>query len=128
MDQSGGNAEAAAAASTTSGSLLDEYQFNECQRELLKAIKEVRNMPESFANLDEEELIWAVAVETIDLPESPTASDKRFYLRKIEKRIRQLDEAERRFHWFSAEWTKPLMRKLITNWSCGTYLPVVVER
>ena len=49
----------------------------------------------------------------------PSISDMKFYMREVETRARKLHEAERVYKWFSLEWTKPLMRRLIMNWFCG---------
>ena len=33
--------------------------------------------------------------------------------------VRKLEDNERLYRWWSAEWTKPLIRRFILNWFCG---------
>ena len=99
--------------------LFNKYKLSEEQRRIFHLMKGLRNMPTSFADVDHEQLIWAVAVGTIDMPFSPTPSDIRFYERTVEERVRRMDQAETRFGWFTSKWTKCLMKRLIVNWFCG---------
>lgn len=103
---------------TSLSALFEEYQLSEEQQRLFDATKDLRNMPDYFTHLDDEELIWAVAVETIGM-DKPTSSDLKFYGRKIEERLRRLGSAESQYGWFSLKWTKPLMKRLIRQWFCG---------
>lgn len=98
--------------------LLDKYQLSEEQQRLFHAMKNLRNMP-SIPSLSDEDILWAVAVGTVDMPESPTVSDIKFYERIVEERVRKYEEAESRYGWFSNQWTKATMKRLIRNWYCG---------
>ena len=84
-------------------------------------MKKLKNLPSSLTTLPDEQLVWAIAVATIDMPSSDTctASDIRFYERSVEARVRKLAQAESRYGWFSLRWTKPLMKRLVTQWFCG---------
>jgi len=100
-------------------SVLDDYKLSNEQVRIFHVMKGLRNMPTSLDNLADEEIVWAVAVGTIDLPENPSNSDKCFYEKAVEERVRRLDRAETRFGWFSLQYTKPIMRRLLANWFCG---------
>lgn len=106
---------------TTKASLSDlfkEYQLSEEQQKICTYMK--KRLSNTGTELDDdEEIIWAVAVETIDMKPAPTPSDMRFYERRIEERLRRLDSAESQYGWFSIQWTKPTMKRLIQQWFCG---------
>lgn len=109
---------ASSSSSSSLSTLFQEYQLSEEQRRICNAMKKrLRNKGTELD--DDEEIIWAVAVETIDMVEDPTASDLKFYERKIEERLLRLDSAESEYGWFSLTWTKPVMRRLIQQWFCG---------
>ncbi|CAE7500686.1 unnamed protein product, partial [Symbiodinium pilosum] len=101
--------------------LFDRYAVSEEQQDLFFKMRKLTNMPAMFhTHADDEQMLWAVLVGSAELPENPTTSDRTFVARKIEERLRNLEESERRFKWFSAQWTKPMMRQLIRNWFCGS--------
>ena len=101
--------------------LFEKYGASEEQQSLFFKMQKLTNMPDVFhRHASHEQILWAVLVGSAELPEKPTASDVSFCARKIEERLRNLDEAEKRFKWFSAEWTKPLMQQMIRNWFCGS--------
>eukprot|EP00933_Yihiella_yeosuensis_P051188 TRINITY_DN49058_c0_g1_i1.p1 TRINITY_DN49058_c0_g1~~TRINITY_DN49058_c0_g1_i1.p1 ORF type:complete len:328 (-),score=73.65 TRINITY_DN49058_c0_g1_i1:250-1188(-) len=107
--------------------LFDRYGATEEQQRLFFKMKKLTNMPAIFhTHVNDEQMLWAVLVGSAELSENPTASDINFCERKIEERLRNLEEAELRFKWFSAQWTKALMRQLIRNWFCG-YLVICPE-
>jgi hypothetical protein len=98
--------------------LLDQYQLSEEQQRLFHAMKNLRNKP-SIPGLSNEDILWAVAVGTLDMPESPTKSDVKFYERIVEERVRKYEQAESTYGWFSGRWTKATMKRLIRQWFCG---------
>ena len=98
--------------------LLDDYNLTDEQRRIFHAMKKLRNMPD-IPGLTDEDILWAVAVGTVGMPSNPTASDLKFHERIIEERVRKYEEAERRYGWFSLQWTKPIMKRLLFNWFCG---------
>ena len=101
--------------------LFERYAASEEQQNLFFKMKKLTNMPALFhTHVDDEQILWAVLVGSVELSTNPTASDLNFCARKIEERLRNLEEAEHRFKWFSGQWTKPLMRQLIRNWCCGS--------
>lgn len=95
--------------------LLDKYQFSQQRRQIFHAIKAKKNLP----TVEAQEMVWAVAVATVDIPDDPTSSDMRYYERIAEERIRKLEEAEKRYGWYSHQWTRGTMKRLINNWFCG---------
>lgn len=99
--------------------LFERYHLSEFQTQAFHNVKKVANMPSFMENIDDEELIWAVAVATFDMPSSPNDRDIKFYEKAVEARVRKLEEAETRYGWFSLKWTDKPMRQLITNWFCG---------
>lgn len=98
--------------------LFDKYELSEEQQRLFHAMKNLRNMP-AIPGLTDEHILWAVTVGTVGMPESPTSSDVKFYQRIVEERVRKYEEAESRYGWFSRQWTKDTMKRLITQWFCG---------
>lgn len=102
--------------------LFEEYQFSKVQQDIFHAMRDLRNMPSSFSSLSDEELLWNVAIGTIGMPtgnDPVHSSDLRFYSKKVEERLRRLDMAESQYGWFSLQWTKPTMKRLIQQWFCG---------
>jgi len=100
--------------------LFQKYQMTEAQKGLVNGIKNIKNLPTFIEEMDDvEQLIWVVAVATIDMPKEPTDNDLKFYKNAVDERVRRLEEAERRYGWFSLKWNKTSMRRLITNWFCG---------
>ena len=59
--------------------LFDEYELSGERVRMVHAMKKLRNMPPFFATLADEELVWVVAVATVDLPSNPSTSDLKFY-------------------------------------------------
>eukprot|EP00930_Biecheleria_cincta_P007109 TRINITY_DN108249_c0_g1_i1.p1 TRINITY_DN108249_c0_g1~~TRINITY_DN108249_c0_g1_i1.p1 ORF type:complete len:502 (-),score=78.91 TRINITY_DN108249_c0_g1_i1:423-1928(-) len=108
---------------TTRGSalaiLFNEYNFSEEHRHVFHRMKRLRNMPSFFANLADEEIIWAIAVVSLDFSGSLSENDIQRFEVKVEERLRRLEMAESRFGWFSLRWTKPIMRRLLFQWFCG---------
>ena len=96
--------------------LLEIYELSEVQKQLVEVVKSMKNLPRV---LSDEEIIWTVGVTTIGIPDDPSPSDLKFFERTVEARLHKLEEGERLYQWFSVEWTKPLMRRLILNWFCG---------
>lgn len=76
-------------------------------------------MPSFISDIDDEELIWTVAVATIDMSNNPDEKELKFFDEAVEERVRRLEEAERRYGWFSLKWSKTSMRQLILHWFCG---------
>jgi len=99
--------------------LFNEYELSDERVRMVHAMKKLRNMPSFFATLADEELVWAVAVATVDLPSDPSNSDLKFYERTVEERVRKLEAAEETYRWFSLRWTKLIMRRLLVQWFCG---------
>jgi hypothetical protein len=98
--------------------LFDQYQLSEEQQRLFHVAKNLRNKP-SIPDLSDEDILWAVAVATVDMPASPTKSDIKFYERIVEERVRKYEQAESMYGWFSSKWTKATMTRLIRQWFCG---------
>ena len=99
--------------------LFSTYALTEYQRRAFHTVKATKNMPTRFKEWPDEEIVWAVAVATIGMPDNPTESDKKFYTRAVEQRVRRLEEAETIYGWFTLKWTPRTMQRLITNWYCG---------
>mmetsp|Transcript_6837 Transcript_6837/g.19482 ORF Transcript_6837/g.19482 Transcript_6837/m.19482 type:complete len:348 (+) Transcript_6837:79-1122(+) len=99
--------------------LFDTYALSPSKRRAFHTVKAAKNMPVALANLDDEQVIWAVAVSTFDMSDEPSPSDIKFFDRAVEERVRRLEEAERVYGWFTLKWTPPTMRRLILNWYCG---------
>ena len=99
--------------------LFEKYQFSDLQRRAFDVVKKAKNMPSFMSEIDDEEIVWAVAIATFDMPSEPDEKDLKFYDEAVESKIRKLQEAEIRYGWFSAKWTKKYMRNLIVNWHCG---------
>lgn len=96
--------------------------MNCAQINLIEAMKNLRNLPlglKEHLDSSEEELIWAVSVATIGIPAEPSISEMKFYERQCEARVRKLNDAEGQYKWFTLQWTKPLIQKLLNNWFCG---------
>ena len=71
--------------------LFQKYQLTDAQKDLVNGIKHIKNLPTFFQELDDDEqLIWVVAVATIDMPKVPTESDLKFYKNAVEERVRRL--------------------------------------
>jgi len=107
--------------------LFKKYQLTPAQINAFNTIKTTKNMPDFFKTLPNEELIWCVCVATFDMRKDEqkaklTPNDIKFYNNKVEERVRKLEEAEKRFGWFSKNWTKPLMKRLITHWFCEMFV------
>ena len=113
--------------STNSSSLdqlFETYGFCEAQIRSFHIIKAAKNLPSMemkrwIADLEDEEILWAVAVATHGMPTNPTESELKAFDKAIEQRVRRLEEAERTYGWFSLKWTPAVMRRLIINWFCG---------
>ena len=93
--------------------LFKKYQLTPAQINAFNTIKTTKNMPDFFKTLSNEELIWSVCVATFDMPKDEKGqklhpNDIKFYNNKVEERVRKLEEAEKRFGWFTKNWTKPL--------------------
>ena len=99
--------------------LFEKYQFSNSQRCAFEIVKKARNLPSFMSDIEDEELIWTVAVATTDMPLNPDEKQVKFYDDAVEERVRRLEEAEKRYGWFSSKWTKASMRQLILNWFCG---------
>ena len=99
--------------------LFETYEFSSHQQCAFQTIKCAKNMPTGFASWADEEIIWAVAVSTINMSRNTSAGDLKFIDRNVEQRVRRLEDAEREYGWFSLKWTPPIMRRLIINWYCG---------
>lgn len=99
--------------------LFVEYNLSPEQRRVFHCMKQLRNMPSFFPDLADEEIVWAVAVASFDFPSSLSESDILNFEGKVEERLRRLEQAESRFGWFSLQWTKPIMRRLLFQWFCG---------
>ena len=99
--------------------LFEKYELSQFQIQAFHNVKKTPNMPSFMSKIDDEEIIWAVAVATFDMPPNPSDRDVIFYGKAVEERVRKLEEAETRYGWFSLEWTEKPMRQLIVNWFCG---------
>ena len=99
--------------------LFETYGLSDHQLQFFRSVKKAKNMPDFFETLSDEEIIWAIAVSTADIPENPSEKDLQFYDKKVEERVRKLSEAETRYNWFSLKWDEHYMKKLINNWFCG---------
>lgn len=103
-------------------SLFEKYSLTQFQIEAFHAAKKYKNLPSIFSQdiISDEEYIRAIIIATVDFPENnPHDNDIKFYKNKIEERIRNLEKAESTYKYFSLQWTPPLMKQLIINWSCG---------
>jgi len=92
--------------------------FHVCRRDAVKNASSLETKA-FIADLDDEEIVWAVGVESVNLPPNPTERDLKSLDQAVEQRVRRLEEAERTYGWFSLKWTPATMRRLITNWFCG---------
>jgi len=104
--------------------LFETYGLSEAQCRAFHVVRAAKNMPSLemkrfVADLNDEEIVWAVAVATFDMPADPTVSELKSFDQAVEQRVRRLEEAERTYGWFSLQWTPAVMRRLIITWFCG---------
>ena len=77
--------------------LFEEYQLTKVQRQICHSMK--KRLRNNGAELDDdEELIWAVALETRNMGRSPKRSEMEAFEQRIEE---QLDSRENDFGWMS---------------------------
>lgn len=91
--------------------LFDKHELTAFHAMVYVTVRGARNLPE----VPHEELVWATAVASIGAADG----DQDRIAKVVEERVRQLDEAERRYGWLHGKWTTPLMTLLVKTWCCG---------
>eukprot|EP00413_Alexandrium_margalefii_P021506 CAMPEP_0204560768 /NCGR_PEP_ID=MMETSP0661-20131031/32810_1 /ASSEMBLY_ACC=CAM_ASM_000606 /TAXON_ID=109239 /ORGANISM="Alexandrium margalefi, Strain AMGDE01CS-322" /LENGTH=105 /DNA_ID=CAMNT_0051568127 /DNA_START=104 /DNA_END=417 /DNA_ORIENTATION=- len=85
--------------------LFEQYGLSPEQKRIYSAMRDARNMPARCV-ADPQEIIWAVCVCGL----ADLRGDMAFYERIVEERVRKLEEAERRYGWWSREWDERTLR------------------
>lgn len=99
--------------------LFETYQLTQDQKRIFESIKRGRNLFLSDYMKDEE-IVWNIGVVGI----AHKGNDMKSYRRGVVERLQKYDEAERRYKWYSGQWTNKAMRVLVEQWTLGQMVVV----
>jgi len=106
--------------STEVSELMKTYQLNQDQQRMFQSIKTGRNLFLSD-DLTDEDIIWNIGVVGVN---GKHRGDFKFYRKTVIERLRQFEEAEKRYQWHSGKWSPEAMRVLIGQWTVGAMVVV----
>jgi len=99
--------------------LFETYEVSQDQKRIFHSIRTGKNL--FLPDISDEELIWNIGVMGVG---NSHRGDYRFYRKSVLERLQKHDEAERLYKWRSGTWTKPLMKRLVQNYSVGQLVVV----